>query len=278
MTWFHRGVWGFFSLLALLWVGHSISSILSLCRVSHPLASPLFVFEASMSRYQAPFLVGLLLFWLGLSHYEAKRRRVNATLYLKRNLHGLFAILTWLAFPWYKLFYLSLWGIFAFKNQRPQRLALSCALGLAMAGLSQNTALWACVAPPASTQRNAQQVERMLAVYQQSYGRYPAHWRELQTKMKKSKAFRTLQNPYDPLRAAVIDFQALPRPRWASAGETSPSLYTDIAGFRLYHQWWKSPTSQPQDQGVLVYHQQSPQQYTLYRLNPAGELLSESPF
>lgn len=274
MTWFHRGVLIFFSLVALLWVGNSISSVLSLCQVSHPLASPLFLFEASASRYQAPFLLGLLLFWFGLSHYEARIRQVDTAFYLKRNLHGVLALLTWLAFPLYKLFYLSLWGLMAFKNQRPQRLALSCVLGLVMAGLLQNTVLLACVAPPASTQRNAQQVEKMLAVYQQSYGRYPAHWRELQIEIQKNKRFRTLQNPYDPLRAAVIDFRQVSQPHWASSQtETRASHYTDIAGFRLYHQWWQSPVKQPQDQGVLVYHQQSPQHYALYRINTAGELV-----
>lgn len=276
MTWFHRGVLIFFSLLALLWVGHSISSVLSLCRVSHPLASPLFLFEASASRYQAPFLLGLLVLWFGLSHYEAKVRQVETVLYLKRNLHGVFAILTWLAFPFYKLFYLSLWGLFAFKNQRPQRLALSCTLGLVMAGLSQNTALLACVAPPASTHRNAQQVEKMLTVYQQSHGRYPAHWRELQLEIQKNKRFRTLQNPYDPQRAAVIDFQQVLQPHWASLpNENRANHYTDIAGFRLYHQWWKSPVHHPQDQGVIVYHSQSPQYYALYRLNHSGELIKD---
>ncbi len=273
MTWFHRVVLVFFGLLAVLWVGHSISSLLSLCRISHPLASPLFVFEASLSRYQAPFLVGLLLSWFWLSRSEAQSQHAPTRRYLQRNLHGVFALLSWLAFPMYKLLYLSLWGLFALKHRRPQRLTLACLLGFGLAGLSQSAALQACVAPPVSTERNKQQVMHMLAVYRQAHGRYPAHWHELKSEIPKTRDFVILQNPYDPQREAVIDFNRVVNPRWAGPPHASQAnRYTDVAGFRLYHQWWRSPEESPRDQGILVYRQQSPQQYALYTLNTSGEL------
>lgn len=273
MSWFHRGVIGFLGFIGLLWLGQVISSTLSLCRTSVPLASPLFLVEASRSRYHAPFLIVLFVGWLLMSGAEAYFKKEPLKAYLQRNLHGVFALLVWLAFPLYKLLYLFLWGLFATMQRRRPQWVLSVFFTVALVFNPQLA--WACQPPPMlSTALNIQKLKHMLSTYRASEGHYPSHWQALKQKRRARPDAKPLRNPYQPETPAVIDYASLSQAQKVLSPETPLAhRYTDIAGFRLYHHWWRTPISLPRDQGIVVYHYQSPEDYRLYILAHTGQLM-----
>jgi hypothetical protein len=275
MSWFHRGVIGFFGFTSLLWLGQLISSTLSLCRTSPALASPLFLIEISTSRYHAPFLFVLFVSWGLMSVAEARVRKTPPKAYLQHNLHGVLAMMVWLAFPFYKALYLILWGLFASFQRRKHQWALPVLFTLTLV-LNPQFAL-ACQSPPMpSTALNMQELKRMLVTYRVNQGHYPTDWQELkQTGTAAKPYFKQLKNPYHPDAPAVINYASLSASQKARSPELSAvHRHTDIAGFRFYHQWWKKPASLPRDQGVVVYHYQSPQNYRLYKLADTGKLIT----
>lgn len=277
MRWFNRSAIGFFGVLSLLWLGQLMSSGLSLCEVRPGLASPLFILEAATSRYHAPFLMGLFLCWLSLSAAEARIKQTPIKDVLQGNLSGVFALLTWLAFPLFKPLYALFWGLAVWGQRRRQRgLTLPTALTTMGMLLLLAPPAWACLSPLPSTQRNAQQLQHMLRGYKHVHGNYPVSWRAFEQANERHQRFQVLQNPYQPMAPAVMDYARLKAPRLAADNEIPlANRHVDFAGFRWYLSWWKNPNTLPRDQGTLVYRYLNAEQgYKVYGLSPEGKLIA----